>query len=215
MRTIKMLGIAAVMALALTAFGAASAQASVKVYSCEGKETNCQPATMPAGGNPGATFTAKGTVWVSDGIMVPNQCTQTYNVEVLDNESEGTSDRIELRVSGASLTGCTMAAVTLPKQPWIVATNSTDFLANHTLRFDTYYYVVNTSFGLCEYGIVAGLSGPKWEWTNDTVSWGNSNGGLKRVGGNIACGYRSFNGGVTVSKVSDSGNPSANNIVIK
>lgn len=210
MKTIRILGLAAVAATAIMAFaGTASASASLTARGCEGanKRENCRPVSA------GTTFSASSTnVTLSNGLIT-NTCTMVVEGEITDPESTGGADPLAGNITGASFTSCTLASVTPHRLPWGLETSETEF-PNGKVRGAHVTLAVGGSIGNCRFEEDATHT-ITMKWNNGDPSSVTLGGTMVRAGTNALCGTEgSISGTVTLTSVSDPEMPASNNIKI-
>jgi hypothetical protein len=210
MKTIRILGLAAVAAMAVMAFaGTASASASLTARVCEGetRRENCRVATN------GTTFTAESTnVTLSNGALT-NTCTMVVEGKITDNQSTSGADPLAGEVTGASFTSCSLASVTSQRLPWGLETSEAEF-PNGKVRGAHVTLAVGGLIGNCRFQEDATHT-ITMQWNNGMPSSVTLGGTMARVGGSSLCGGEgSISGTVGLTEVNDPEMPGSNNIIL-
>jgi len=158
MRQTKTLGIAVVLALALTAFvGASSAQAGIQVKSCKGA-ANCQPATESVytceenecwPETYGTTFTIEGPFKFKNAFAW-TECDATLTATVTDNESVGAGDSVELLATEGWFTNCFGWWPIGQNFPWAFTIDAPKFIAGNPMQTQNVQFM--REYGSCVYG---------------------------------------------------------------
>lgn len=210
MKTIRILGLAAVAATAIMAFaGTASASASLTARGCEGANgrENCREVSA------GTTFTASSTnVTLSNGALT-NTCTMVVEGEITDPQSTSGADPLAGNVIGATFTSCTLASVTPQRLPWGLETSEAEF-PNGKVRGAHVTLAVGGLVGNCRFQEDATHT-ITMIWSNADPSRVTLGGTMAKTGGTSLCGGEgSISGTVTLTSVHDPEMEGSNNIII-